>query len=95
MLVGCFRLWCLDTVRITKVKGYEAANFGCWRVDFPVTDARRKFSGLCGRWYPVVLTLHRFFVAISRAVADHVDGDGTAPVGWCMLQVFTVMLELE
>ena len=35
---------------------------------------------LCGRWYPVILTLHRYFIAISRVVVDHVDGDGTSLV---------------
>ena len=52
----------------------EAGDFGRRRVDFAVIDARRNFAGVCGRWYPVILTLHRFFVAISRAVVNHVDG---------------------
>ena len=39
----------------------EAADFGWWRVDFAVSDARRNLAGVCGRWYPVVLELHRFF----------------------------------
>ena len=30
-------------------------------------------------WYPVVLDLHRFFIAISRAVVNHDGRDGTAP----------------
>ena len=41
-------------------------------------DARRNLSGVCSRWYPVVLDLHRFFIAISRAVVNH---DGFA--GYC------------
>ena len=47
-------------------------------------DARRNFAGVCGRWYPAILELHRFFIAISRAVVDHVDGAGTAldPIIW-------------
>ena len=36
-------------------------------------------GGGCGRWYPVILDLHRFFIAISRAVVNHDGGDGTAP----------------
>ena len=31
------------------------------RVDFVVKDARRNFAGVCGRWYPVILTLHLLF----------------------------------
>ena len=30
-------------------------------------------------WYPVLLDLHRFFIAISRAVVNHDGRDGTAP----------------
>ena len=44
-----------------------------------VIDARRNLSGVCGRWYPVILDLHRFIVAISRAVVNHDSNDGTAP----------------
>ena len=35
--------------------------------------------GVCNRWYPVLLDLHRFFIAISRAVVNHDGGIGTAP----------------
>ena len=42
-------------------------------------DARRNLVGVCSRWYPVVCHLHRFFVAIARAVVNHDDGGGTAP----------------
>ena len=44
-----------------------------------VIDARRNLSGVCGRWYPVLLDLHRFFIAISRVVFNHDGNDGTAP----------------
>ena len=96
------RLWELDTVRITKVKGHadegmvlegfvreldrlgndaadEAADFGRRRVGNAVIDARRNLSGVCGRWYPVILDLHLFFIAISRAVVNHDGRDGLAP----------------
>ena len=57
----------------------EADDFGRWRVGNAVIDARRNLSGGCGRWYPVILDLHRFFIAISRAVVDHDGSNGTAP----------------
>ena len=57
----------------------EAADFGRRRVGNAVIDARRNLSGGCGRWYPVILDLHRFFIAISRAVVNHDDGGGSAP----------------
>ena len=57
----------------------EAADFGRRRVGNIVIDARRNLSGGCGRWYPVILDLHRFFIAISRAAVNHDGHDGTAP----------------
>ena len=51
----------------------EAADFGRRRVDPAVIDARCKLSGVCRRWYPIILNLHRFFIAISRAVVNPVD----------------------
>ena len=54
----------------------EAADFGRRRVG---NTARRNLSGVCSRWYPVLLDLHRFFIAVSRAVANHDGGPGTAP----------------
>ena len=49
----------------------EAAEFGRRRVLWWVIDARRNLSGVCSRWRPLVLVLHRFFIAISRAVVNH------------------------
>ena len=57
----------------------EAADFGRRRVSNAVIDARRNLSGVCNRWYLVLLDLHRFFIAISRAVVNHGGRDGTAP----------------
>ena len=57
----------------------EAADFGRGRVSPAVIDARRNLSGVCGRWYPTILDLHRFFIAIARAVVNHDDLGGSAP----------------
>ena len=65
--------------REDKVVNDAAADFGRRRVCPAVIDARRNFSGVCSRWYPVILDLHRFFIAISRAVVNHDDLGGTAP----------------
>ena len=56
----------------------EAADFGRRRVPWWVLDARRNLSGVCSRWRPVVLVLHRFFIAISWAVVNHKVGAGTS-----------------
>ena len=62
----------------------EAADFGRRGVPWWVIDARRNLSGVCSRWRPVVLVLHRFFIAISTAVVNHDDGTGTSidPLVW-------------
>ena len=62
----------------------ESADFGRRRVPWRVTDARRNLSGVCSRWRPLVLVLHRFFVATSRPVVSHDDGAGSVldPLVW-------------
>ena len=62
----------------------EAADSGRLRVGNVVINARRNLSGVCGRWYPVIVDLHRLFIAISRAVVNHDGQDGTAldPLVW-------------
>ena len=57
----------------------DAADFGRRRVSLAVIDARSNLSGVCGRWYPVLLDLHRFFIAISRTGVNHDGREGTAP----------------
>ena len=61
--------------RIGNDAANEAAALGR-RVGNAVIDARRNLSGVCGRWYPVLLDLHGFFIAI---VVNHDDLGGTAP----------------
>ena len=68
-----------DDDRLGHDAADEAADFGRRRVVNAVINARRHVSGVCGRWYPVILDLHRFFIAISRAVVNHDSRDGTAP----------------
>ena len=65
--------------RLGNCAADEAADFGRRRVSNVVIDARRDLSGVCNRWYPVILDLHQFFIAISRAVVNHDGGPGTAP----------------
>ena len=57
----------------------QAADFGRRRVGLAVIDARRNLSGVCGRWSPVLLDLHRFFITISGAVVNHDGFGGIAP----------------
>ena len=55
----------------------RAADFGRRRVLDPVVDVRSRFLSACSSWYPVVLDLQRFFIAIARAA---VNDDGHAGV---------------
>ena len=77
---GAFR----DLDRLGNNGADEAADSGRRRVPWWVIDAGRNFSGVCSRWRPVVLVLHRFFIAISRAVVNHDGGVGTSidPLVW-------------
>ena len=77
------RVWCLTVGRLGNDAADEAADFGRRTVGNLVIDARRNLSGVCGRWYPVTIDLHRF-IDISRAVDNHDGRDGTAldPLVW-------------
>ena len=44
-----------DLDRLGNNGSHEAADFGRRRVPWWVLDARRKFSGVCSRWRPIVL----------------------------------------
>ena len=57
----------------------EAPDLERRRVDPMVIVAWRNLCGVCGRWYPVVLLLHWFFIAIARTVVNHDGAGGTAP----------------
>ena len=76
------RVWEVD--RLGNDAADEKADFRRRRVGNLVIDASRNLSGVCGRSYPVILDLHRFFIAISRALVNHDGRDGTAsdPLAW-------------
>ena len=57
----------------------EAADLGGRRVGADVIDARRNYSGACRAWYPVTRDLHRFFIAMARAVVINDGKGGIAP----------------
>ena len=83
------RVWFLDgQVRELDKLGNnaadEAADLGRRRVDHNVVDARGNLSGVCGRWYRIILDLCRFFIAISGTAINDDGGDGSAldPLVW-------------
>ena len=62
----------------------RAADLGRRRVLDPVVDVRSRFLSACSAWYPVVLDLQRFFIAIARAAANDDGHAGVAlhPTVW-------------
>ena len=42
-------------------------------------DARRRLLGARSHWYPIMLDLHRFMIAIARVSVNHDGKGGTAP----------------
>ena len=78
-------------VRFADKIGYdladEAADQGRIGVGAHINDVRKDFINVCRTWYQVVRDLHRFFIAISRAVVND-DGKVYCPrshglVRWC------------
>ena len=56
-----------------------AADFGRSRQQDDVITARRDLLRVRRLWYPIMLDLHRFMVAISRIEVNHDGFGGTAP----------------
>ena len=54
-----------------------AADFGRLRQPEVVIDARRNFLSVKKEWYPRMLVLHKFMVAIARQALNHGDADGS------------------
>ena len=48
----------------------RAADLGRCRVEVALDRDRKGYSDICKNWYPVIKELHRFFIAISRAVVN-------------------------
>ena len=61
-----------------------AADFGRLRQPEVVIDARRNLLSVKKEWYPRVMCLHRFMVAIARESLHAGDGDGSIidPLCW-------------
>ena len=57
----------------------HAADLGRRRVGAALVSDQKGFSDACSYWYPLVLVLHRFFIAISRAVVNDDGRGGLAP----------------
>ena len=56
-----------------------AADLGRRHQDEILIDARRKLLGARSHWYPIMVDLHRFMIAIARVSVNHDGRGGTAP----------------
>ena len=56
-----------------------AADLGRRHQSEVLIDARRRLLKVRGYWYPIMLDLHRFMVAIARVSVDHDGRCGNAP----------------
>ena len=64
----------------------EAADLGRRRQAERVSAARRSCVNACHCWYPLIMDLHRYFIAVARIAVNHDPGHGTAPdpTVWCV-----------
>ena len=65
--------------RIGNDLAHRAAHLGRCRVEGALDRDRKGYSDICKDWYPVIKELHRFFIAISRAVVNDDGRGGLAP----------------
>ena len=56
-----------------------AADFGRRHQSEVLIDARRRLLKARSCWYPVMLDLHRFMIAIARVIVNHDGRGGAAP----------------
>ena len=55
-----------------------AADLGRHHQSAILLDARRRLLKARSHWYPIMLDLHRFMIAVSRVAVNH-DGKGGLP----------------
>ena len=56
-----------------------AADLGRRHQSEMLIDDRRWLFQACSHWYPIMLDLHRFMIAVARVSVDHDGKVGTAP----------------
>ena len=74
--------WRLDRYAEDKFGNDSAdvsADFGRLQQLEKVVDARRSLSSIRHPWYPTLMDLHRFMVAVSRTAVDTDGRGGNAP----------------
>ena len=50
-------------------------------------NARRRLLQARSHWYPIMLNLHRFMIALARVTVNHDGKGGAAPDPWFRIRV--------
>ena len=56
-----------------------AADLGRRHQSEILMNARRRLLKVRNHWYPIMLQLHRFMIAVARVIVNHDGRGGTAP----------------
>ena len=72
---GRFRL----ADKVGNAEADTAADLGRRHQSEVLIDVRRRFLQACSYWYPIMLDLHRFMIAVARVSVNHDGRGGTAP----------------
>ena len=70
--------------RLGNMEADSAADLGRGHQREVVVGARRVITNAKDLWYPSMLQLHRFMVAIPRVAVNHDGQGGTAPDSRCL-----------
>ena len=62
-----------------NAEGDTAADLGRCHQSEVLIDARRRLLQARSYWYPIMLDLHRFMIAVARVTVNHDGRGGTAP----------------
>ena len=75
---GCVRL----EDQLGNAEAHTAADLGRRHKSELLIDATRVLLKVRDHWYPIMLQLHRFMIAVARVTVNHDGRGGTAPLVW-------------
>ena len=80
--------------QVGNAEADTAADLGRRHQSEVLIDARRRLLKARSCWYPIMLELHRFMIAVARVSVNHDGRGGTAPdsLVWLTLPLFLALL---
>ena len=82
MLIMSSRVGLGLRIRWGNAEADTAANLGRRHQSEVLLDAGRRLHKTRSYWYPSMLELHRFMIAVARVTVNHDGKGGTAPDPW-------------